>query len=239
MKKSVAKILIMMLIISTLVGCGKKNDTSETTEATTVETTTETTTETISEETSEVTTEVEATTTEAISTEATESETKDKTEAGTVSDKKTDNIVIDAEKYWADYPLNLSDAKKLYIAKDNNFSFNASKEYMVDNESLSYQEYYNKYNSFLIEDETKSKVVSVRYEIVDSATIKETASYYPDTTNITNVNNYEVTIGSDEHWAVAWAKITENEYLRLSITDYNTDSIDINNYKTVFDFIIK
>lgn len=126
MKKNVAKILIMMLIISTLVGCGKKNDTSETTEATTVETTTET----VSEETSEVTTEVEATT-----TEATESETEDKTETGTVSDKKTNSADISSDEYWTEYPLSTTDGNTIYVKKTEGLSFNESTMTDMTNDS--------------------------------------------------------------------------------------------------------
>ena len=109
-----------MLIVSTLVGCGKKNDTSETTEATTVETTIETTAENVSEETSEITTEVEATT-----TEATEFETEDKTETRTVSDKKTDSANISSDEYWTEYPLT-TDENTIYIKKTEGLSFNES-----------------------------------------------------------------------------------------------------------------
>lgn len=224
MKKNVAKILIMMLIVSTLVGCGKKNDTSETTEATTVETTTET----VSEETSEVTTEVETT-----STEATESETKDKTEAGTVSDKKTDSADISSDEYWTEYPMITSDGKKIYIKKTENYTFNPD-DIVPNSDNVTYKDQYNSFYGLTFVNENGT----ISFWFLDEESLNTFKSNYSEFKDITNKDiTFQACTG--DLGVCYYYKVNDNQYIVALPLIYNGNTATIENTKDMFDFIIQ
>lgn len=227
MKKNVAKILIMMLIVSTLVGCGKKNDTSETTEATTVETTTET----VSEETSEVTTEVEATTTEATSTEATKSETEDKTETGTVSDKKTDSANSDDE-YWNEYPLSMN-GKSVYIKKFEELSFNKDLTVYREGKEITNEENYKTNGVILFESDN----CSIMFYVDNNSFLNDMKEVFPNSADIENTTG-QASVIYDNNNALYYYTVDNETYLYCFVTplqgSFNPDS-----FNKYFDYVIK
>ena len=230
-KKSFASILILALVMTTLAGCGKnegKNDkppvdtTSETvTEVTTV-TETEAQIEAETDTQTETQTEVE---------DKTDDTTSSDVESGTVSEKKTSGDTteattttvtdVNADEYWADYPLATSDGKKVYIKKTDKYTYKPDGLYRnYDYTTKSSDELYAENKLCLHTSDGENYIMAY---ISNKAEI-DNYSWLPNKSEYTDDNGNVINILHDDNSVVYYGKISEDIYIIVFATHYDEDA---------------